>query len=287
MEVNGKRRPIKSVPSKPESGFDSWPHTIFMKTPALKSYLNAVGRTVHYLNTVVVGLAGVETEVCKKPESLDVSWNPSDPKTSSRSARAYVLKSSIVFLAAELSEYVNELLKLPVCALHLSKDLNKAERFKSLASHLGISDADLVVGPLLIIHWRNRIIHHNSNARLTNAEKDQLNEAASEISEKYKNLNPALTLDHFENGTPTLKDVSSLIAMSINCAKAMDAQLSEPESYEDFIAWIEALGLGDKFERACRVSANAANPASSMNNFFVTNCPGMKRFYEKYGAKHA
>jgi hypothetical protein len=287
VEVNGKRRPIKSLHSKPESGFDSRPHANSMKTPALKRYLDAVGRTVHYLNTVVVGLAGVETEVCKKPESLNVSWNPTDPRSSSRSARAYVLKSSIVFLAAELSEYVNELLKLPVCDLNIPKDSNKTERFKRLASHLGISEADLAIGPLLIIHWRNRIIHHSSKARLSNAEKDQLKGAATEITPKYKNLDPALTLEHFETGTPTLKDVSSLIAMSIRCAKAMDAQLSEPTSYEEFIAWIEALGLSEKFERARRVSANAANPASSMNNFFVTYCPGMKRFYDKYGEKHA
>ncbi|WP_069297108.1 hypothetical protein [Methylophaga muralis] len=258
-----------------------------MKTPALKRYLDSVGRTVHYLNTVVVGLAGVETEICKKPESLDVSWNPTDPKSSSRLARAYVLKSSIVFLAAELSEYVNELLKLPVCDLDIPKDANKAERFWRLADRLGIADTDLVIGPLVIIHWRNRIIHHSSNAQLSNAQKEQFKEATSEIAKKYKNLDPALTLRHFEAGNPTLKDVSSLIAMSINCAKAMDEKLSEPNSYEEFMAWIEALGLAEKYERACRVSANAANPVSSMSNFFVTHCPGMKKFYEKYGAKHA
>lgn len=287
MEVNGKRRPIKSVHSKPESGFDSRPHANSMKTPALKRYLDAVGKAVHYLNTVVVGLAGVEAELCKKPESLDVSWNPADPKSSSRSARSYVLKSSIVFLAAELSEYVNELLKLPACNLDFPKDSNKAERFRRLTGHLGVTDADLIIGPLLVIHWRNRIIHHNSSARINNTEKDNFKKAASDIARKYKNLDPALTLDNFETGTPTLKDVSSLIAMSINCAKAMDAKLSEPTSYEEFMAWIEALGLSEKYERACRVAANAANPASSMNNFFVTYCPGMKTFYEKYEEKRA
>jgi hypothetical protein len=78
-----------------------------MKTPASKRFLDEVGKAVHYLNTVVVGLAGVEAEICKKPDSLDVSWSPLDPRSSSRSARSYVLKSSIIFLAAELSAYVN------------------------------------------------------------------------------------------------------------------------------------------------------------------------------------
>lgn len=287
MEVNGKRRPIKSVHSKPESGFDSRPHTNSMKTPTLKRYLDSVGKTVHYLNTIVVGLAGVENEICKKPESLDVSWNPADPKSSSRSARAYVLKSSIVFVAAELSEYVNELSKLPVCHQDIPKDANKAERFRRLADHLGITDADLVLGPLLIIHWRNRIIHRSSNAQLSKIQKEQFKEASSEIAKKYKNLDSALTLSHFETGIPTLKDVSSLIAMSINCAKTMDEKLPEPASYKEFMAWIEALGLGEKYERARRVSENAANPASSMNNFFVTHCPEMKKFYEKYGVRNA
>ncbi|MDA3876132.1 MAG: hypothetical protein PF483_03475 [Halothiobacillus sp.] len=259
-----------------------------MKTPASKRYLDEVGKAVHYLNTVVVGLAGVETEICKKPDSLDVSWNPSDARSSSRSARSYVLKSSIVFLAAELSAYVNELLKSPACSqLELPKDSDKAERFRRLTNHMGIIDVELSIGPLLIIHWRNRIIHHNSNARLSSTEKRKFREATPEIPEKYKNLDPALTLDHFDKGTPSLKDVSSLIAMSINWAKAMEARLPEPTSYEELLAWLEATGLSEEFDRAKRVSANAAKPASSMANFFVTYCPGLKNSYDKYGAAGA
>ncbi len=285
MEVNGKRWPIKAVHLKPEFRFDSWPHTIFMKTPALKSFLNAVGKVVHHLNTVVVGLSGVESGTCKKPSTLDISWTPSDLTSSSRSARAYTLKSSIVFLAAEISSYVHATLKSPPCkTISLPKDADKAKKLERVVNHFNITSPDLALGPLLLLHWRNRIIHHNSNAQLTKSERSQFVAASSEIMAKYKNLDPTQTLEHFTKGTPTLKDVSSLLAMSINCAKAIDSALPEPTSMDELLTWIAAMGLEQKFDRAKRVAENSANSEKSMRNFFTTHCPCLVEYYVLYNA---
>ena len=259
-----------------------------MNTLAQKRFLDSVGKVVHHLNTVVVGLSGVESGVCKKPSSLDISWNPSDLRTSSRSARAYTLKSSIVFIAAELSSYVHATLKLPVCStVPLAKDASKAHKFQALINHFSINDPDLAIGPLLVLHWRNRIIHNGSKAHLSKAEQTWFSTAKPEISAKYKNLDPSKTLEHFEKNTPTLKDVSSLVAMSINCVKAINGALPEPTSETELYEWVAALGLEKEFERVNRVAANSANKERSMANFFTTHCPGLREYYVLYCTKNA
>ncbi len=84
-----------------------------MKTPAYKPFINEVGKTVHHLNTIAVGLSGVEAGSCVKPEGLDISWNPSSLKDSSRDARLFTLKATIVFVAEELCTYESKIISSP------------------------------------------------------------------------------------------------------------------------------------------------------------------------------
>lgn len=143
-----------------------------MKTPALRPFLDSVGHVVHYLNTIAVGLAGVESGVCTKPTTLDISWNPKDIKSSSRGARAFALNSAIVFLAEELGAYINAILGCPgFRSIALPKDPDRAQKFIALHQHLELPEDQLFLGCLVAIHWRNRIIHKRSNAGLTKAQE--------------------------------------------------------------------------------------------------------------------
>jgi len=281
VEVNGKRRPIKVVTSKSESGFDSRPHTIRMKTPALTPFLESVGRVVHHLNTVVVGLSGVEQRLCTKPDSMDITWEPVDLVNSSRGARRFSLESAIVFVAEELSSYVKSAGGvLSVCDATYIPPSDRAQRFESFGSKLGIEDADLVLGPLLLTHWRNRIIHRQSKAALNKSQRKEFLENSEMFRTKYKNLNPDLTLEHFVTRRPTLKDVSSLVAMTINAVKEMDARVPEPVNSEQVMAWLSHLQLTDDFERVKKTPA--ANKSKAIENFFTTHCPSLKPSFDKY-----
>lgn len=255
-----------------------------MKTPALRPFLDSVGHVVHYLNTIAVGLAGVESGVCTRPATLDISWNPKDIKASSRGARAFALNSAIVFLAEELGAYVNTILGCPEFkSVALPKAPDRAEKFIALHQHLELPEDHLFLGVLVIIHWRNRIIHKRSNAGLTNAqEKALLNSHSSVLYDEYKHLDAKLLLEHFAKKLPSLKDVSSLIALSINCVRRIEESISEPKSAQEVEEWLSHLKLSGELERVIRAAANSPKPAQAVTNFFTTHCPELAEAYALY-----
>lgn len=254
-----------------------------MKTPAYKPFIKAVGKTVHHLNTIAVGLAGVELGVCLKPSGLDISWDPADIKSSSRDARLFTLKATIVFVAEEICAYNSLIIGSPnIGTIKLPEKADRSHKHQSLTEHLKIEPASLSLGPLLLIHWRNKIIHRKSKASLTAAQIEIFKSASDEIKENYKNLCVLKILDDFERGLPTLKDVSSLIAMTINYVNLVESLIKEPQSKEDFEGWLKHIDLFSAYERAQRVAANKPNPKGAMESFIRTNCPELFDVYQSY-----
>jgi hypothetical protein len=135
---------------------------------------------------------------------------------------------------------------------------------------------------LLVLHWRNRIIHRGSNAKLTKEQAATFCECAPILARDYKNLNPRTTLQNFADKTPSLKDVSSLIAMTINSVKYIDALIPAPTSTEDVLHWITELGLSEELDRAVRVAAVNENPMRGVENFLKTNCPELLESYIQF-----
>ncbi|MHB1246157.1 MAG: hypothetical protein ACYCZH_06920 [Sulfuriferula sp.] len=257
-----------------------------MKTPAYRPFMKEVGKTVHHLNTIVVGLSGVETGACTKPTSLDISWSPVDLKASSRDARLYTLKSTIVFMAEELSAYTLKIIGSPTIGeVVLPKDPKMYQRHEALCNHLKLPAEHLLLGPLLIIHWRNRIVHKKSNAKLTNTQKTTFLKFEEDVAKKYKNLSVSDLLAHFERNQPTLKDVSSLVAMTINLVGTIESLVPEPATEEEVVSWLKHIDLYDDLERIKWVAASKPNPIQTINNFFMTNCPELKEPYEFYCKK--
>lgn len=255
-----------------------------MKTPALRPFLDSLGHVVHFLNTIVVGLSGVEAGVCTKPAKLDISWNPKDIKTSSRGARAFALNSAIVFLAEELGAYINTILGCPgFKSIKLPKDPERADKFVALYKHLNLPEDELFLGVLIAIHWRNRIIHKRSNAGLTKAQETALLiDYSSVLQTEYKNLDASLLLEHFFKKLPSLKDVSSLIAISINCVRRIEDAIPLPNNAQDVEIWLSHLGLLDDLNRVIRSAVNTPNPAQAATNFLNTHCPELAKEYAFY-----
>jgi hypothetical protein len=258
-----------------------------MKTPALRPFLDSVGHVVHYLNTIAIGLAGVESGVCTKPATLDISWNPKDIKSSSRGARAFVVNSAIVFLAEELGAYTNTILGCPgFKSIVLPKDPDRAEKFIALHQHLKLHEDQLFLGGLIAIHWRNRIIHKRSNAGLTKAQETALlNDYSSVLYSDYKHLNAKLLLEHFSKKLPSLKDVSSLIALSINCVRRIEEAIPEPKSSQDVEDWLNHLKLAGELKRFLRSTVNVKQPEHAVMNFLNTHCPELARAYALFCMK--
>ena len=81
-----------------------------------------------------------------------------------------------------------------------------------------------------------------------------------------------------------MKDVSSLIAMTINYVKMVESLIQEPQSKEDFESWLKHIDLFDAYERAQRVAASKPNPKGAMKSFILTNCPELIDVYQYHCA---
>lgn len=259
-----------------------------MPTPALQPFLDATGRIVHHLNAIVVGLSAVEAGTAVKPATMDITWAPHDPRTSSRQARAFALRSTLVFLSEEVNTYLDRVTTFPGVKRPADwKDKNKTERLLAVWRLLKLDEDFILVGALLVGHWRNRSVHRKSNARLTDVQRKLFLDAANEIGDRFKNLDPQRTLEDFARDTPTLKDVSSLTAMTIRCVKTLDEAVPAPKSAEEVNEWFSALGLADDLDRVRRVSGAKGKETVGVLTFLRTHCPDLLEAYNYYCADAA
>jgi len=126
-----------------------------------------IGDAVSNLNAIVVGLNAVENGY-KKPASLDISFDPDDPIFAARKARKFAVEATIIRASEAITEYIDALGKLPrlesVSSKWNSNTKNAAKVGDVLTAYLG--NDFLIPAAVLLVHWRNRIVHRGSNAKL-------------------------------------------------------------------------------------------------------------------------
>lgn len=232
------------------------------ESPALKRYLQALGRVQHHLHTVVVGLSAVENGTATKAVDLDISWDPKDIRGSAREARSWVLRACLVFAAEGIAEFVARQLRLRATLEGNPATLSdkQTQRIRDL-EHLVHSTPDyLWIAPVIIRHWRNRIIHRTSQARLTSTELARFTSNAADIAANFKGVAVDRLLADWDQDRPSLKDVTVLIAMSTRWARLVDGTLPPISTARDVHAWLTAEELLDDvltLERQSRGVPNA------------------------------
>jgi hypothetical protein len=252
------------------------------KSQPLATLKTDIGEAVASLNTVVVGLDAVENGH-EKPETLDISWGPHDKRAAARKARKFVVEAVLVRVFEALFEHTNLVSRLPRLGAVVRGWDGKTKRatkiwdvYKAL-----LGETYLVSAAVLICHWRNRIVHPSSGAKLLAGQKRLLQESESEIAEKYRGLSVDCILCHFEEARPTLKDVSILIAMTINLAKETDKSLSSVLAKEDFDAWMEYFDLKAAIKKV-EAETKPEKRASSIRRVFRARAPMLLKGYEEY-----
>ena len=127
-----------------------------------------IGEAVFTLNTAVVGLDAVENGH-KKPATLNISWEPKDRKIAARKSRKFILESVMVRVSEVINQFVSALSKLPKFKDEKKEggnDTSMAEKVAMIATKVLEKDDYLIPGVVLLVHWRNRIVHPNSGAEL-------------------------------------------------------------------------------------------------------------------------
>lgn len=247
----------------------------------LRDFLGAVGEAVANLNTTVIGLDAVESGH-QKPASLDISWSPHDRIAAARKARRFVLEAVLVRVAEALWVFALATAQLPRFDSIRGKwngNTPRAERLGDVAAATLGTESHLAAGAILLIHWRNRAIHPHSRASLTPQQKKVLLASAEEIQQKFAGLSVDRLLEDFEAGRPTLKEISSLISMSITMVRQVDSAVNNL-SDDDLDAMLMYYGLDTRIAEL-EAKTSPAKRQSSVLRMLQTDAPGLAKEYER------
>ena len=244
--VGVARLPIRGLPKMKAGSAGSNPDGVIMEEKKIHSQpfqilLRDIGEAVFTLNTAVVGLDAVENGH-QKPANLNISWEPQDRKIAARKSRKFILESVMVRVSEVINQFVSALSKLAKFKDEKAEggnDTSMAEKVAMIATKVLEQDDYLIPGVVLLVHWRNRIVHLNSKAELKPQQRQILLNNKDIIVERYRGLDISKLLNDFENQRPTLKDVSSLISMTISLARKIDRTMQQNITKDELDAWLD------------------------------------------------
>lgn len=247
-----------------------------MESLGLSEFLKSVGNSVHSLNTICVGLHGVETRIYMKPDDLTVTWDPQDPCWSARKSRSFAINAAVVFVEEALMQYIRYLAKHPAAPDTLKQTIKiegGAERLEHICAHHNPEKEYWGPFVYLLVHWRNRIVHPASNAKLNSSQESKIRAHAEEIKNSHAQIDVEETLRHFHERSITLKDASTLIAIAIRFARNLDSNLQlDTATYEKIPYWLKHLNLEDQYLNICK-SNGGEERARRVRQFFKTHLP--------------
>ena len=261
---------------------------LYQASQPLRYFLQDVGEAVANLNTTVVGLDAVENGY-SKPDGLNISWNPTNRSAAARKARRFVLEAVLVRVSEALCQYIKTVSKLPrfeaINNAWAKDEKNKikitnARKLADIAKEIIENESVLTTGACLLIHWRNRAVHRDSKAKLTGLQVVAFQKSSSCIEKEFSSLSVDRLLRDFEEGKPTLKDITSLIAMTIRLARKLDAGVNDV-SKDDLLVLFEHYGLDEKIDQL-KLSTSPRKQKASIIRFLKVTAPGLIEPFCKY-----
>lgn len=229
---------------------------LFMDSIFLKKLKKNVGLAVHSLNTICVGLSFVRDGEAKKPDDLDVRWNPSDKVQSADIAHSYVVRASYVFVSSAFVEYLKEIKSVFDFSIEDLKVTDAAQIINLFESKISTDDSEKYrwIFLKLLVHNRNLIVHGNSRAKLTSNEKNELISQKEHIFENHCHLDVIEMLQHSESRMFTLKEISTLATNAIFMANQIDKKFQERiNSADRIILTINNTCLKDAWDKLCKL----------------------------------
>lgn len=198
------------------------------KSGYLLKLLDEIGGSIHSLNTIAVSLSHL-SNTSTAPAGLNITWKPVNVTGASRNARRFAIRSSIVFHAEILFEYLSELSKDPFWSpsginfnVPLKSQDSKARRVSAFCNNIPGIEKEWMILTELMCHWRNKIIHVKSKSKISSKDKQFIQSKSQDIYNNFYHFDVNKAIEDFRADKVTLKEATTLTTFLIKCCNAID-----------------------------------------------------------------
>jgi len=205
-----------------------------------------MGQANHFLITILIGLDQVGKGTVKKPDTLDVAWDPKDAKASVIRSREYALNSSLAWIIDNFDAYVQNCKRKPslIEKKELLSALDSADRrvndkFVVLFNRYRDREQIKLYGALLAlgIQWRNITTHSEAKNVLDEEYVKILSNNKEWYYSNFSHLVIDDTLVHFNaHKSPTLKETASIVKAVLRFVELVDTELIRELDNERYLS---------------------------------------------------
>ncbi len=213
------------------------------RTRARWAFKQLLGQANHFLITVLVGLNGVRSGVCKLEDEFRTSWNPKDTARSADRSRVFVLDLALVRAIDAFDTYMMYSVRKP-CALPNTEFLTEMgqagrsvrKRFSVFDKHLKQLDSPTKAALDIAIEWRNRRVHSLANDKIDKNVKNALLDHSEHFERGYSGLKIDELISHFDAGVaPTFKEAAAIIRLCHEVVAHYDEFLLQQLDIEQYL----------------------------------------------------
>lgn len=211
-----------------------------------RQFKKRMGQANHFLITILIGLDEVGKGTVKKPDTLDVAWDPKDVKASVIRSREFALNSSLAWIIDNFDAYVQNCKRKPrlIEKKDLLSDLDCADRrvhdkFVVLFNRYKNRDQIKLYGALLAlgIQWRNIKTHSEAKNILDEEYVKILSDNKDWYYSNFSHLVIDDALVHFNaHKSPSLKETTSIIKAVLSFIELVDVELIKELDSERYLS---------------------------------------------------
>lgn len=221
------------------------------------AFKDLLGNANHLIITALVGLDAVERGIVTEvPQDLRAAWSPKDAANSAKRSRRLLLDMALIRAIDAVDVYLREAVRKPalIQSSDFRRDLDSAglsifKKMQTVERHVPNLDKLPLAIVFLMVAWRNRSAHSESDLDAPQHHLDVLRDKAVELSDRFRGLDAEMLLGGYEAVRPTtFKEVASLINAAHHLVAELDARLLKAIDVERFLkdaVWAH-LGCSEK-----------------------------------------
>jgi hypothetical protein len=233
-----------------------------LESPARREFKKMAGQNNHFLITIFVGLAAVESGAAVLPDGMRVSWAPHDRASSAARSREFATKALLAWLTDALSAYIRELRRPPrIATAAVETGIARADadreglagRVRAVAAAIGQAGSAEAVLVDVAIAWRNRLVHQTTARKLSKPLANAALAHSAQFAELYQGLRIEDLITRAERrpaAAPTLKEITAIVRAAHKLVQGIDEAILQDIDLDPYLREILRQHLVDEGDRS-------------------------------------